>query len=148
MIRGFEILPEYVQRGVVLPSRQTAASAGYDLAAAEDAMIPPGAVVMVPTGLRAVMPGDEYLAIHVRSSVALRRGLVLANGTGIIDADYAHNPQNGGHILIALRNSGSTPAAVARGERIAQGIFQRYLIVDHDVAQGVRHGGFGSTGQA
>ncbi len=147
-MRRFEVLPAYADRGVVLPQRHTAASAGYDLAAAEAITISPGAVALVPTGVRAIMPADEYLAVHARSSVAVRRGLVLANGTGIVDADYAHNADNGGHILVALRNLGSEPAHVARGDRIAQAIFQRYLITTDDAASGTRAGGFGSTGKS
>lgn len=148
MVRGFEVLPDYVARGVALPARQTSRSAGYDLAAAEDVMIPPGDVALVPTGLRAIMLDGEFLGVYIRSSLGLRRGLALANGVGIIDADYAHNPDNGGHLFIALRNVGREAAHVARGERVAQAIFQPYALADHDAASGGRTGGFGSTGQS
>ncbi len=147
MTRRFEILPEYMGRGVELPTRQTAHSAGYDLAAADEVTIPPGGVALVPTGLRAIMPTNEFLAIYIRSSLGLRRGLLPANGVGIIDADYAHNSDNGGHILLPLRNLGVEPARIARGERVAQAIFQPYGVVDDDLAHGGRRGGFGSTGQ-
>jgi dUTP pyrophosphatase len=146
--RRFEVLPEYRGRGVTLPRRQTPGSAGYDLAAAEDTIVPPGGTALVPTGLRAVFPPDEFLGVYVRSSVALRRGLALANGVGVIDADYARSA-NGGHILIAVRNLGTRPVRIARGERIAQGIFQRYAVADDDRPAGrARRGGFGSTGSA
>ena len=145
--RGFEVLPAYRER-VSPPRRQTAAAAGYDLAAAEPVEVPPGGVVLVPTGLCAHMPPGEYLSIHIRSSLGVRAGLVLANGTGIIDADYAGNPDNAGHILVALRNLGQAPVVIAAGERVAQGIFQRYLVTDDDAPGGARAGGFGSTGRA
>ncbi len=144
--RRFEILPGYREAGIALPRRATPASAGYDLACAETAVIAPGAVGLVPTGVRAWIPAGEFLEIHIRSSVALRRGLVLANGTGVIDSDYAGNPENGGHILLALRNLGSEPARLERGERVAQGIFLRYLTTDDDRPGAPRSGGFGSTG--
>jgi dUTP pyrophosphatase len=144
MARRFEVLPGYA--GVALPERGTAASAGYDLAAAEEIVVPAGGVAFVPTGLRAILPEDEFLAIYARSSIATRRGLVLANGVGVVDADYAHNPDNGGHILVALRNLGTEPARIVRGERVAQAIFQRYALIDADRARGARLGGFGSTG--
>jgi len=80
-------------------------------------------------------PG-EFLALYVRSSLAVRRGLMLANGTGIVDQDYAGNPDNGGHILVALYNPGDAPVHVARGERVAQGIFQRFLVVDEEAPPG------------
>jgi len=145
-IRRFEVLPEFRDAGVVLPQRATAASAGYDLACAEAVAILPGAVALVPTGLRAWMPPEEFLAIHIRSSVGTRRGLALANGTGVIDSDYAGNPDNGGHILIALRNLGPEPVSLQRGERIAQGVFLRYLLTSDDAPGAARAGGFGSSG--
>ncbi len=145
--RRFEVLPEYAPLGVTAPRRHTAHAAGYDLAAARPVDVPPGGVVMVPTGLCAHMGEDEFLVIHVRSSLGLRSGLVLANGTGVIDADYVANADNGGHILIPLRNLGSAAVSIAAGERIAQGIFQRYLRTDDDLPGGERSGGFGSTGR-
>lgn len=146
MSRRFEWVPGYGGGDAALPRRQTSASAGYDLTAAAEAEVPPGGVALVPTGVRARMAPDEFLAIYPRSGLALRRGLVLANGVGIIDADYADNPDNGGHILLALRNLQPSPARIARGERIAQAIFQRFGVVDGDAAAGPRGGGFGSTG--
>ena len=145
-MRRFEVLPGYAQRGVRPPVRQTAGSAGYDLAAAEDAAVPAGGVGLVPTGLRVLLPPGEFLAVYARSGLASRRGLVLANGVGIIDADYAGNPENGGHILLAVRNLGTADAWIARGERIAQAIFQAHGLADDDAAGGNRRGGFGSTG--
>ena len=146
MSRRFEILPQYRGLGVEVPRRHTALAAGYDLASAERVEIPPGGVAVVPTGVRAFMGRDEYLAIHVRSSLGLTRCLVLANGTGVIDADYAGSGADGGHIQIPLRNLGSRPEVIARGERVAQGIFSRYLRTDDDEPGGARQGGFGSTG--
>jgi dUTP pyrophosphatase len=141
------VLPGYEGRATP-PSRRTPGSAGYDLAAAEDVVVPPRGVALVPTGLRAVMGPGEFLALYVRSSLAVRRGLMLANGTGIVDQDYAGNPDNGGHILVALYNPGDAPVHVARGERVAQGIFQRFLVVDEEAPPGgPREGGFGSTGR-
>lgn len=146
MPRRFEVLDSYAARGVTPPRRQTGGAAGYDLAAAEDVTVPPGGVALVPTGLRVLLPPGEFLAIYARSSLALRSGLVLANGVGVIDADYAGNPDNGGHIHVALRNLGPAPARVARGERVAQAIFQPFALADGDRPGPARRGGFGSTG--
>jgi dUTP pyrophosphatase len=131
----------------VLPARKTALSAGYDLSAAEAVEIPPGEVRLVPTGLKAYMGTNEVLILAVRSSLAVKRRLVLANGIGVIDADYADNPENEGHILVALENRGAQPARIEAGERIAQGLFLPYLITADDTARGERAGGFGSTGR-
>jgi dUTP pyrophosphatase len=140
------VVSAYRDRGIALPRRQTRGSAGYDLAAAESVRIDPGAVALVPTGLKVYMQPDEVLKIYIRSSLAVRRHLRLANQVGIIDADYADNPDNEGHILIALENRGQAPVFIERGERIAQGIFERYLVADDDDADGQRRGGVGSTG--
>ena len=105
-------------------------------------------MALIPTGLKAYMQPDEYLAIHIRSSLAVKQRLVLANSQGIIDADYYNNADNEGHILIALLNGGSQDVAVSAGMRIAQGIFCKYLLTDRDELTGKeeRTGGIGSTG--
>ena len=89
---------------------------------------------------------DEYLAIHIRSSMAIKRHLMLVNSTGIIDSDYYNNEENEGHILIALINMGKEEVQLEKGERVAQGIFSKYLIATDDDATGIRTGGIGSTG--
>jgi len=132
--------------GAVLPQRKTGRSAGYDLASTADVTVEPGKVALVPTGLKAYMNDDEVLLLYVRSSLAVKKGLMLANGVGVIDADYADNPDNEGHIMVAMANLGPAPVTIARGERVAQGIFTNYLTTADDVAGGAREGGFGSTG--
>ena len=147
--RGFEVVSDYEGQGIRLPERKTASSAGYDLEAAVGCIVPPGELTLVPTGLKAYMQPDEVLSIHIRSSMAVRQKLVLMNSVGVVDADYYNTPDNEGHIFIAVWNRGQEPVALKKGERIAQGIFIRYLTADADKAgQGAeRLGGFGSTGQ-
>ena len=147
--RGFDVVRSWQNKGISLPVRKTAASAGYDFEAGESVTIRPDEQVMVPTGIKAYMQPDEVLTIHNRSSMAVKHQLVLVNSVGIIDADYYDNPDNEGHIYIALWNRGSEPFAIEKGDRIAQGIFGRYLVADDDSAgQGAeRQGGFGSTGK-
>lgn len=144
--RGFEVITAYADKGISIPERKTASSAGYDLEAAADAIVPPKTITAIPTGLKAYMEKDEYLSIFIRSSLAFKRGLMLANNTGIIDSDYYNNPDNEGHLMIGLYNTGSEAITIQRGERIAQGIFMKYLTCDDDCAEGTRLGGFGSTG--
>lgn len=131
----------------ILPTRKTALSAGYDLAAAGPVRIEPGEVALVPTGLKAYMGPGEVLVLAVRSGLAVKRRLALANGIGVIDADYVDNPENEGHILIALENRGREAVELAPGERIAQGLFLPYLTTADDEPGGAREGGFGSTGR-
>ena len=148
-VRGFEIVSAYEGKGIALPLRGTAASAGYDLSAAESVVIAPGEMAMVPTGVKAYMEPDEVLYIHIRSSLAVKRQLVLMNSVGVVDADYYNNPDNEGHIFIALWNRGKETVALKAGERLAQGVFMKYLLADGDTAgKGQdRQGGFGSTGK-
>ena len=145
-IRGFEVVTAYENQGVQLPKRKTTESAGYDIECAEAVTIAPGEMKLVPTGLKAFMNYDEYLAIHIRSGMAVKRRLMLVNSTGIIDSDYYNNEDNEGHILIALVNMGTEPVSLDKGERVAQGIFSKYLITNDDNATGIRTGGIGSTG--
>ncbi|XEQ92821.1 Deoxyuridine 5'-triphosphate nucleotidohydrolase [Sporomusa carbonis] len=146
MARGFEIIKQYQESGIILPVRKTALSAGYDIAAGQDTILLPGKVTLVPTGLKAYMENDEYLGVHIRSGLAVRHNLSLINGQGVIDADYYNNPDNEGHILIAIFNHGTELVEITKGTRIAQGIFYKYLKADHDSAGAVRTGGLGSTG--
>lgn len=139
----------YVDKGIDLPTRKTGCSAGYDFAAAEDVLLEPGRVTLVPTGLKAYMQPDEYLGIHVRSGFSIRNRVSCVNDEGIIDADYYGNADNEGHIFVALVNLGDNSVQIKKGTRIAQGIFYRYLTVDGDAA-GIgtaRSGGMGSTGE-
>lgn len=146
MERGFEIIRAYEEKDIHLPRRKTAKSAGYDIESAEDVELLPGKVTVVSTGLKAFMKDDEYLGIHIRSSMAIKHGIVLINSTGIIDADYYNNEGNEGHIMVALCNTSDQSFHISKGDRIAQGIFTPYLCTDDDEAEGTRKGGIGSTG--
>lgn len=144
--RGFEVVTAYQHKQITLPVRKTSGSAGYDLAAAETVTLQPHTVTVVPTGVKAYMESDEYLSIFIRSSLAFKKGLMLANSTGIVDSDYYNNPDNEGHIMISYYNTNDAPYTIEKGERIGQGIFMKYLTVTDDTAEGVRTGGIGSTG--
>ena len=181
-------VPQY--DGIKLPKRGTKRSAGYDLCAAEDIIIPSiwrglgdvfeifGDTLVnkvrgyvdslrehnnenkeyeefykrlfnpthIHTGLKAYMQDDEVLEIYVRSSTPKRFGLILANSVGIIDADYYNNPDNDGEIQLIVYNILPFDVKIKKGERIAQGIFKKFLKADNDIAGGDRLGGQGSTG--
>ena len=93
------------------------------------------------------MPQGEVLLLFIRSSLGIKRGLSLANGVGVIDADYYGNPSNDGEISIAIRNCTDAPIIIEKGERVAQGIFVPYAVVDDDDVETTRQGGFGSSGK-
>ena len=142
MNRGFEILEDYAGRGIILPTRKTAFSAGYDLQAAENIFVTEKKISLVPTGLKAFMLPDEVLLIYIRSSLAVKHNLILANNVGVIDADYQD------HILLPMISLHGE-FEIQKGMRIAQGIFQKYLTVDGDkIGEGKKRiGRFGSTGE-
>ena len=138
MTRGFLKVNEELD--TKLPERQTKASAGYDFYVIEDVEIPPFGTVMLPTNVKAYMQEDEVLMLYARSSLAIKRGLILQNTTGIIDSDFYPL-----EIIIALRNTTDKPVILLKNERCAQGIFLKYLVSDNGNLDNTRDGGIGST---
>lgn len=140
---------EMRELGINLPIRKTKYSAGYDIEAAEDTIIPAYKLgikpTLVKTGVKALMQDDEVLLLYNRSSNPKKKNLILANGVGVIDKDYYGNPDNDGEIMFAFYNIGDEDITIKKGEAIGQGIFQKYLITDNDNSTGERIGGFGST---
>lgn len=146
-IRGFEKISKYANVNFPMPVRKTKFSAGYDFCVPEDVTLEPGVMKLVPTGIKAYMQEGEFLGMHIRSSMAVKKQVRLVNNVGIIDADYYNNPDNEGHIMLALVNMGEEDLVLNKGECIAQGIFYNYLLADGDamIAKASRSGGFGST---
>jgi dUTP pyrophosphatase len=130
-----------------LPIRGTKKSAGYDFFSNEDIEILPNQKHLFWTDVKSYMQDDEVLKIYVRSSIGIKKGLILANTVGIIDSDYYENSSNDGNIGICLYNTTSQNVKIEKGEKIAQGIFSKYLIVDDDDNQTERTGGIGHTGK-
>jgi dUTP pyrophosphatase len=131
---------------VSLPTYQTAGSAGFDLAASEPVSVPPGAVVLVPTGLVIEVPEGHFLGVFARSSTPLKRGLMVANGVGIVDSDYC-GPRD--EIKIEVYNFTPATVEIAAGDRLAQGLILPFVRADwqeQDTAGRSSRGGFGSTG--
>jgi dUTP pyrophosphatase len=149
MTRGFEVAKGFEDKDINLPIRKTKYSAGYDIEAAEDVVVPSfkkgDAPTLVPTGIKAYMEDDEVLYLYNRSSNPKKKGLVLANSVGVIDKDYYGNPDNDGHIMFVFYNIGEEDVTIKKGEAIGQGVFSPFLVVDHDSATGKRMGGYGST---
>lgn len=144
--RGFEVVSKYQDKSILLPERKTKGSAGYDMSCAVDIIIKPKTVEFVPTGIKAYMPKDEVLQVYPRSSLSFKKHLVKLNSVGIIDSDYYNNPDNEGEIMLILYNFGEEEVLIKKGERVAQGIFTKYLTIDGDNNKISRLGGLGSTG--
>ena len=132
--------------GVGLPHAATGRAAGFDLASAVDIEIPPRSIRLVGTGLVIAVPEGYFLGIFARSSTPLKRGLMVANGVGVIDADYC-GP--GDEIKVQLLNFTDAPVHVKRGDRLEQGIVLPSPSIEwnevEDMGEPTR-GGFGSTG--
>ena len=150
-VRGFEVAKGFEDKGINLPVRKTKYSAGYDVEAAEDTIIPafkPGMKpTLIKTGIKSYMQENEYLMLANRSSNPGKKGLILANSVGIVDADYYGNPDNDGHIMFAFYNIKDEDVEIKKGDCIGQAIFMPFLTADEDKAEGMRIGGFGSTTQ-
>ena len=151
--RGSNIVPEFHDEisaleylRIKIPQRATAKSGGYDFCSPFDFTLEPGKTIKIPTGIKAYMPNDEVLKIYIRSSIGFKYDVVLSNNVGLIDADYVDNENNEGHIWIKLINHGEKTLEIKQGEAIAQGIFEKYYIVNDDKpVKTERTGGIGST---
>ena len=131
---------------VPLPRYESGDAAAFDLTAVEYTVVPPGGVALIPTGLIVEVPRGMFLGIFARSSTPLKRGLMVANGVGVIDPDYC-GPTD--EVKIAVMNFTTAEVIVRPGDRIAQGLFlqtPRITWEDAEELRGQSRGGFGATG--
>lgn len=129
-----------------LPKRSTEKSAGYDIKSLENISIKPGESKKIKTGIKASMYSDEVLYLYIRSSLGFKYDISLSNSTGVIDSDYYNNESNEGHIVLKLINHGTEDLEIKIGDRIAQGVFMKYLSVEDEEKINIkRTGGIGST---
>ena len=161
MTRKFAVANGFEDKGVVLPERSTKYSAGYDFRAVEDTIIPSIwqlafkhftnvltggtekvsiAPTKVHTGVKAYMEDDEYLKVVSRSSNS-KLGLIMPHSVGIIDKDFEQE------IMCVFWNFGFIHRVIQKGDRVAQGIFTKFLLTDDDIATSVSSGGWGSSGR-
>lgn len=135
---------------IKMPVRKTKYSAGYDFHNPFPFTITGKSFdinnsILIPTGIKVQMNEDEYLALHIRSSLGFKYSINLANDVGIIDFDYYGNNSNEGHIMIKLVNNGIHNISIQQNEAVAQGIFCKYYLTNDDEATDERTGGIGST---
>jgi dUTP pyrophosphatase len=131
-----------------LPTYATDGSAGLDLRAAidEPLVLAPNTVKLVPTGLSVHIGNPAYAAMILpRSGTGHKRGIILGNGTGLIDSDYQ------GPLMMSLWNRTDEPVTIEPMERIAQLVFVPVMqvklnVVDEHSTSERGEGGFGSTG--
>jgi dUTP pyrophosphatase len=144
------MLPVRIRRldpNVPIPEYQTAGAAGFDLAASTAVDVPAGEIALVPTGLVIEVPTGHFLGIFARSSTPLKRGLMVANGVGIVDSDYC-GPTD--EIKVAVLNFTATAVKVSAGDRLAQGLLLPAPRIEWDEVTelaATSRGGFGGTGR-
>lgn len=129
-----------------LPGYGTSEAAGFDLASAHDMVVRPRQIVLVRTGLVIEVPTGYFLAIFARSSTPLKRGLIVANGVGVLDPDYS-GPND--EVMIQVMNVTDADVPISRGDRLAQGIVlpaPRVTWEEVGEIREVTRGGFGATG--
>ena len=139
-----------LSRGMTMPTYATDGSAAVDLRAAieenDPVTIAPGARAKIPTGIAIALEDANVVAVlAARSGLAIKSGINLANGIGVIDSDYR------GEISVGLYNASDVPFTVHRGDRIAQlmflPVYAANLIEAEALDETARgEGGFGSTG--
>lgn len=130
-----------------LPVRATTGSAGYDFKSPFSFTLAPGASVKIPTGIRVKIDDGWWLCCVPRSSLGFKYRMQLNNTIGVIDSDY-YSSDNEGHIFAKITNDSrdGKELVVGAGDSFVQAIFIPYGITYSDAANGVRNGGFGSTG--
>lgn len=148
-MRKFEIVSDkFLQYGVKdikLPFRATKYSAGYDLFSPIDTVIQPNQIQLIWTNVKAQFNQDEVLMLFVTSKIG-KNGVMMANGTGIIESDYYSNEGNDGNLGLLLYNFGSADYVIKKGDKIGQGVFTKFLTIDNEEKiSNIRVGGFGST---
>jgi len=132
----------------VLPKYETALSAGMDLRANEDVIIPMGETRLVKTGLHVAIPIGYEMQIRSRSGLAFKNSIFVLNSPGTIDSDYR------GEIGIILHNSSESGFTVKEGDRVAQAVIcpvVQAVLVELDEIDELDEtprgrDGFGSTG--
>ena len=139
-----------MEEDIKLPERSTLNSAGYDFFAIEDIIFNPETITRVFTGVKCELMSNQVLILANRSSNPSKKGLVLLNGIGVIDADYYGNPDNDGEIAFEFYNMLDELVEIKKGEKLGQGLILKFDKVEDDYISDpykTRSGGFGSTGK-
>lgn len=139
-----------MEEDIKLPERSTLNSAGYDFFALEDIIFNPESITRVFTGVKCELMPNQVLILANRSSNPSKKGLVLLNGIGVVDADYYGNPDNDGEIAFEFYNMLNEPVEIKKGEKLGQGLILAFDKTEDDFISNpykTRSGGFGSTGK-
>lgn len=132
---------------IKLPARKTRYSAGHDFHMPYGVNVQPGKSICIPTGIRCKMINNYVMLIFPRSSLGIKKHMMIANTIPVIDSDYYMNDDNEGHIFICIKNCGDEVLNLKAGEAFAQAVFVEYGAADNGDVEAERTGGIGSTGR-
>ena len=135
-----------VDKSLPMPEYKTSGSIAFDMYSREEMKIAPKSLALLPSNFIIKTPESHGLILSARSSLAKKKGLMLANGVGTIDRDYCGDSDE---ILLSVYNFTDEEVVVEKGERIAQGMFMRIdsgNFVEVEKMEESDRGGFGSTG--
>lgn len=135
-----------ITEDIKLPERSTLNSAGYDFFAIEDVTIPAKKLTRIMTGVKCELMPNQVLILANRSSNPSKKGLILANGIGVVDADYYGNPDNDGEMGFEFYNILDEDIVIKKGEKLGQGIIIKFDKTEDDYVIKTRESGWGSTG--
>lgn len=136
-----------INKDIDIPTFHTKGAIGFDFSAREKVTIKPGEIKFVPLNIIMAVPKGYGLFIFSRSSTPIKKGLIVANGAGIIDQDYCGEEDE---LKLCVWNFSKKIAVVERGERIAQGVMMKVEkpeFVEVEKMSSSSRGGFGTTGK-
>ncbi len=140
-VRGFEIAKGFEDKEINLPVRKTKYSAGYDVEAAEDCIIPSFKKGNKPTLVKTGIKIPPFVKDNVNLDVYTANDTFRATNVRIIKVSDTSNKSN----KLVIFEIKEEDVEIKKGDAIGQAIFQKYLVTDDDIATGERTGGFGST---
>lgn len=135
-----------IDNSLPLPEYQTSGSVAFDLYSRDNMVVPAKTIALVPSNLIIETPVGYALILAARSSLAKKKGLMLANGIGVVDCDYC-GPED--EIKISVYNFTEQEVKIEKGDRLAQGMFIKTDQAEWeevDEINNANRGGFGSTG--
>ena len=129
---------------IKLPIRATEMSAGHDISTPIDVTLFKNDTVKIPTGIRCKMEDGYVMLVFPRSSLGIKKGMVISNTVPVIDGDY-YNADNEGHIFICIKNTSEEIMKLKAGDNIVQAVFVPFGVADQEEVTARRTGGIGST---
>ena len=137
---------EEIYNSIELPVRATKFSAGHDIKIPFAKSLAPSDTLKIPTGIRCKMDEDYVMFVFPRSSLGIKKGMVITNTIPVIDADY-YNADNEGHIFICIKNTSDKLLNLNKNDAITQAVFVPFGVADDGEVTTERSGGIGSTGK-